>query len=71
MRSIIRNRKNRRIKMEWLKCKIAFLVMIIAVGAADSEFFITPITVAVLALIYMRIVAVRLEKRGEFEWHTR
>lgn len=66
MRSIIRNKKSRRIKAEWLKAKIAFVVAIIAVASVDSEFFITPIVVAILTLIYMRIVAVRLEKRGEF-----
>ncbi len=58
--------KSRRTRIEWLKAGIAFVVMIIAVGFADSEIFIIPMAVALLSLLYLRIVAIRLQKRGEF-----
>lgn len=58
--------RKRRVRIEWLKASIAFMVMIIAAASADSEFFITPCVVTVLSLIYLRIVAIRLQKRGEF-----
>ena len=55
----------KRTKIEWLKAKIAFSVMIISVLLADTEHCIIPMTIAVLALLYMKIVADRLAKRGE------
>jgi hypothetical protein len=58
--------KNRRIRIEWLKASIAFVVMIISVASADSEFFVTPMTLAVLSLLYLRILAIRLQKRGAY-----
>lgn len=58
--------KNRRIRIEWLKASIAFAVMITSVASADSEMYIIPMITVVLSLLYLRVVAIRLEKRGAF-----
>ena len=58
--------KNRRIRIEWLKASIAFVVMIVSVASADSEMYIVPMITTVLSLLYLRVVAIRLEKRGAF-----
>ena len=59
-------KKTRRTKAEWIKAGIAFVVMLIGVAMADSEIYYIPITVALLAVIYISIVARRLQKRGEY-----
>lgn len=58
--------KNRRIRIEWLKASIAFAVMIISIASVDSDMYIVPMISAVLSLLYLRITASRLEKRGAF-----
>lgn len=55
-----------RTKIEWIKAGIAFIVMIISVASADSEAYIIPMAIALLSLIYLRVVAVRLQKRGAY-----
>ncbi|MBR5584186.1 MAG: hypothetical protein IKW21_06630 [Lachnospiraceae bacterium] len=58
--------KNRRIRIEWLKASIAFVVMIISIASVDSDMYIVPMISAVLSLLYLRLTASRLEKRGAF-----
>ena len=61
----MRRGRSRRIKIEWLKAKIAFVIFLLSVAGVDSNFYIAS-AAAILSLLYFRIVAIRLEKRGEF-----
>ena len=58
--------RNRRIKIEWMKARIAFVVMLISAASIDSENCIIPIVMTLLSIIYLKVVASRLEKRGAF-----
>ena len=58
--------RERRIKIELIKATIAFGVMIISVASADSEICIIPMAIAILSLLYLRVVAIRLLKRGAY-----
>jgi hypothetical protein len=58
--------RERRIKIEWIKATIAFVVMIISTASADSVMCIIPMAIAILSLLYLRVVAIRLQKRGAY-----
>ena len=59
-------RSVKRTKIEWFKAGIAFMVMMISVASVDSENYIIPMVLAILSLLYLRIVAIRLQKRGAY-----
>ena len=57
-------RRSRRTKIEWAKAYIAFTIFLLAVSGIDSNILGCGI-VGILSLLYLRIVALRLEQRGE------
>lgn len=60
----MRRGRSRRTKIEWAKAYIAFTIFLLSVAGVDSNFYIAS-AAAILSLLYFRIVAIRLEKRGE------
>ena len=58
--------RERRIRIEWKKAFVAFIVAIVSAACADSDFYIAPMTICVLSLYYLLVVSIRLEKRGAF-----
>ena len=59
-----RSGSQKRTKIEWMKSKIAFALLMISGSLADSGAIF--LIIALFAVIWMGVCARRLENRGEF-----